>query len=84
MTVSLKLYALFLKQQTLFWPTGNGASNAVDNTMAWIDCWRTTEHMTHKTGMARGINQFGYLTIAHHTTLRYGLYNTVDSITKNR
>ena len=83
MTVSLKLYALFLKQQTLFWPTGNSASNAVDNTMARIDCWRTTEHMTHKAGMAGRVNQIGYLTIAHNTTLGNCRDHTVNGITEN-
>lgn len=83
MTVSLKLYALFLKQQTLFWPTGNSASNAVDNTMAGIDRRSTAKHMTNQTGMTGRVNQIGYLTITHNTTLGNCRDHTVNGITEN-
>ena len=78
MTVRFEAYALFLKELPLLRSSGNSASDTVDNTVAGIDSGGSTEHMPHKTGMARSIDEVRNLTVAHYLTTGNSGNNTID------
>lgn len=83
MTVLLKPDTLLLKHHPLLRPSRNGTTNTIDDTMAGIDSRSTAKHMTNQTGMTGRVNQIGYLTITHNTTLGNCRDHTVNGITEN-
>lgn len=83
MSVRLKRNTFLLKQLPLLRPSGDGASDRIDNPMAGIDRRRAAEDMAHQTGMARRIDKVGYLPVAHNSPAGDSRDDAVDGITEN-